>query len=67
MTVTRAGSEDATLSALSLSGVTLIAGVRVGDDGVHGVGGACGDGDDGYGDGELTPMPAYEVKLNGVG
>ena len=40
--------------------------LRVGDDGVYGVGGEQRDGDNGDGVGELTPMPAYEVKLNGV-
>ena len=39
VTVTRAGSADAALSALSLSGMTLIAGLRVRYGGVHGVGG----------------------------
>ena len=46
--------------------MTLAPDFRVGDDGVHGVGGACGDGDDGDSDGELTEMPAFEVKLNGM-
>ena len=52
VTVTRAGSSDARLSALSLSGVTLAPGLRVGDDGVHGIGGEQRDGDDGDGVGE---------------
>ena len=51
VTVTRAGSSEARLSALSLSGVTLISRVCVGDDGVHGIGGEQRDGDDGDGDG----------------
>ena len=50
VTVTRAGSGDASLRALSLSGVTLSPlCLCVGDDGVHGVCGARGDGDDGDG------------------
>ena len=52
VTVTRAGSPDATLSALSLSGGDVDAGVCVGDDGVHGVGGTRGNGDHGDGVGE---------------
>ena len=47
VTVTRAGSADAGLSALSLSGVTLTPAFASGDAGVYGVGGACGGGDDG--------------------
>ena len=51
VTVTRARSADATLSALSLSGVDRCPpAFASGDDGVHGVGGACGGGDDGDGD-----------------
>ena len=49
--VTRAGSSEARLIELSLSGVALTPGFRVGDDCVHGGGGAWGDGDDGGGDG----------------
>ena len=65
VTVTRAGSADASLSALSLSGVTLTPDVRVGDDYVHGVGGE-------HAVTETTVTAsaaagaAYEVKLNGV-
>ena len=42
VTVTRAGSGDAALSGLSLSGVTLSPAFRGGDDGVHGVSGERG-------------------------
>ena len=49
VTVTRAGSADASLSALSLSGVKLIPAFASGTTSVHGVGGARGGGDDGDG------------------
>ena len=50
VTVTRAGSADASLSALSAERGDAVACLRIGDGGVHGVGGARGDGD--YGDGD---------------
>ena len=50
VTVTRAGSGDAALSGLSLSGVTLSPAFAAGTTGVHGVGRARGDADDGDGD-----------------
>ena len=49
VTMTRAGSGDATLSALSLSGVRLTPAFASGTPAVYGVGGACGGGDDGDG------------------
>ena len=52
VTVTRAGSADASLSALSLSGVTLSPVFASGTIGAHGVGGEQRDGDDGDGVGE---------------
>ena len=51
VTVTRAGSADATLSGLSLSGMTLSPAFASGTASVRGFGGAWGDGDDGDGDG----------------
>ena len=56
VTVTRAGSGDASLSALSLSGVTLSPVFASGDNGVHDVGGARGGGDDGDGYGRLRVL-----------
>ena len=61
--VTRAGSGDARLSTLSLSGVTLSPAFASGTTVVHGVGGARGDGDDGDGDDERLWGPGFEVKL----
>ena len=52
VTVTRAGSSEASLSALLLSGVTLTPAFATGDDCVHGVGGEQRDGDDCDGVGE---------------